>query len=81
MTEVWRASLAVGYVPRRNPYPGKVPCYRVFFKDGSLASGVAFGGKNVQRHLLKAEGVIFIADGRVDLQEYPEIDRTINIDL
>lgn len=69
MTGVWRASRAVGYALHRNPYHGKVPCHRVVFKDGGLATGFAFGGKDVQRQLLEAEGVIFTADGRVDMEK------------
>ncbi len=63
----WRASRAVGYALHNNPHYGKVPCHRVVFKDGRLASGFAFGGKDVQRQLLEAEGVIFTVDGRVDM--------------
>ncbi|WP_371381365.1 MGMT family protein [Sporomusa aerivorans] len=66
----WRASRAVGYALHRNPYPGKVPCHRVVFKDGRLATGFAFGGKDVQRHLLEAEGVKFTKDGLVDITKY-----------
>jgi len=69
MTGSWRASRAVGYALHRNPYQGKVPCHRVVFKDGGLATGFAFGGKGVQRQLLEAEGVIFTADGRVDMNQ------------
>lgn len=69
MTGVWRASRAVGYALHRNPYQGKVPCHRVVFKDGALATGFAFGGSGVQRSLLEAEGVKFTADGRVDMNE------------
>lgn len=64
---VWRASRAVGYALHRNPYRGKVPCHRVVFKDGSLTDGFAFGGRDVQRQLLEAEGVVFTDDGRVDM--------------
>ncbi len=67
MTGSWRASRAVGYALHRNPYQGKVPCHRVVFKDGRLATSFVFGGKDVQRQLLEAEGVKFTADGRVDM--------------
>ena len=69
MAGVWRASRAVGYALHRNPYNGKVPCHRVVFKDGGLTAGFAFGGKDVQRQLLEAEGVKFNADGRVDMNQ------------
>ncbi|HWR07289.1 MGMT family protein [Sporomusa sp.] len=69
MTGSWRASRAVGYALHRNPYQGKVPCHRVVFKDGRLAAGFIFGGQDVQRQLLEAEGVVFTADGRVDMDK------------
>lgn len=65
----WRASRAVGYALHNNPHQGKVPCHRVVFKDGSLAKGFAFGGIDVQRQLLEAEGVLFTPDGRVSMEK------------
>ena len=64
-----RAARFVGYALHSNPEPGVIPCHRVVFKDGSLASGFAFGGPDVQRHLLEDEGVIFLPDGRADMRE------------
>ena len=64
-----RAARFVGYALHSNPEPGIIPCHRVVFKDGSLASGFAFGGPGVQRQLLEDEGVAFLPDGRVDLQK------------
>ncbi len=62
-----RASRGVGFALHRNPQPGVIPCHRVVFRDGSLAPAFAFGGKEVQRALLEAEGVGFLPDGRVDM--------------
>lgn len=62
-----RAARFVGYALHRNPEPGVIPCHRVVFKDGSLCSGFAFGGMDVQRRLLESEGVMFLNDGRVDM--------------
>ena len=42
-----------------NPDSNKYPCHRVVFSDGSLAPAYAFGGEEVQRKKLSAEGVIF----------------------
>ena len=57
----------VGFALHANPQPGIIPCHRVVFKDGSLAPGFAFGGEDEQRRLLEAEGVIFLPDGRGDM--------------
>ncbi|MCH5182718.1 MAG: MGMT family protein [Oscillospiraceae bacterium] len=62
-----RWARVVGYALHVNPRPGEIPCHRVVKKDGSVAPGFAFGGPNVQRDLLEAEGVTFLPDGRVDL--------------
>lgn len=69
MAGSWRASRAVGYALHRNPYQGKVPCHRVVFQDGRLTTGFVFGGKDVQRQLLEAEGVKFTAEGHVDMNK------------
>ena len=66
-----RTARYVGYALRANPEPGAeaddIPCHRVVFKDGSLCKGFAFGGPEVQREMLEAEGVSFLDDGRIDL--------------
>lgn len=62
-----RASRAVGFALHRNPNPSKIPCHRVVFKDGSVCTGFAFGGADIQRALLENEGVTFLPDGRVDM--------------
>ena len=64
-----RAARAVGFCLHRNPEPGEIPCHRVVFKDGSLCRGFAFGGEEIQRGMLMSEGVVFLEDGRVDLQK------------
>ena len=67
-----RSARYVGYALRANPEPGaevnSIPCHRVVFRDGSVCTGYAFGGPEVQRRLLEAEGVTFLPDGRVDMQ-------------
>ena len=47
-----------------------IPCHRVLFKDGSLCKGFAFGGPDVQRDLLRSEGVAFLDDDHVDLSAH-----------
>lgn len=62
-------SRVVGYALHANPRPGVIPCHRIVMKDGSLTPAFAFGGMNEQRRLLENEGVVFLPDGRVDIQK------------
>ena len=62
-------SQIVGYALHANPEPGIIPCHRVVNKEGKLAKSFAFGGDNIQREILKNEGVIFIDDNTVDLEK------------
>ena len=66
-----RSARYVGYALRANPEPGaevnSIPCHRVVFKDGGLCKGFAFGGPEVQREMLEAEGVAFADDAHVDM--------------
>lgn len=59
----------VGTALHLNPYEGEVPCHRVVNRDGRIAPGFAFGGAGIQRRLLKDEGIIFIDELHVDLQD------------
>lgn len=61
-----RASRIVGAAMYRAP--AGLPCHRVLYRDGTLCCDEAFGGKEIQRQLLEAEGVDFLPDGRVDLK-------------
>lgn len=60
---------AVGNALHKNPEPGIIPCHRVVDSNGKLAGAFAFGGANVQKKLLEAEGVK-VVDGKVDLNKY-----------
>ena len=42
----------------------------MIFKDGSLCAGEVFGSPQVQRLMLEEEGVGFLPDGRVDMENY-----------
>ncbi|MGN0240771.1 MAG: methylated-DNA--[protein]-cysteine S-methyltransferase [Candidatus Weimeria sp.] len=64
-----RMSRAVGNALHKNPDPDHIPCYRVVNSRGELAPGFAFGGIEVQKKLLEADGIEVI-DGRVDLTKY-----------
>lgn len=45
------------------------PCHRVVNKNGRLAPSYAFGGYHEQRNKLLAEGVKFIDELHVDMEE------------
>lgn len=65
-----RLSRVVGYALHANPQPGVIPCHRVVRRDGAVSRAFAFGGANRQVELLKAEGVGFLDNSRVDLENY-----------
>ncbi len=65
-----RASRAVGYALHANPQPGLIPCHRIVNRFGSLAPAFAFGGQEVQKKLLEAEGIIVGEDFCVDLKKF-----------
>ena len=65
-----RWSRVVGFALHVNPTPGKIPCHRVVNRFGEVSSAFAFGGENMQIQLLTGEGVVFDADGRIDLAKY-----------
>lgn len=60
---------AVGNALHKNPDPENIPCYRVVNSKGELAGAFAFGGANVQKELLEADG-IEVVNGKVDLEKY-----------
>lgn len=59
----------IGNILHNNKDPENIPCHRVVFSDGSLASAYAFGGLIKQKEKLKSEGVNFIGN-KVDLEKY-----------
>ena len=61
-----RAARFVGFAMRCAP--DTVPCHRVVNRAGTLAPGDIFGGSEIQRAMLEAEGVAFLADGRIDMR-------------
>lgn len=65
-----RASRAVGYALHVNPLPGEIPCHRVVNRFGGLAPAFAFGGADVQRKLLTAEGISFSDEYTVALDKH-----------
>ena len=62
-----RWARVVGYALHVNPDPDGIPCYRVVDRNGCTPSAFAFGGSDIQKALLEADGIPFLPDGRVDL--------------
>lgn len=61
------AAREVGHVMSCVPAEQKLPCHRVVYRTGVLAPEYVFGGQDKQRAMLEAEGVTFLADGRIDM--------------
>jgi methylated-DNA-protein-cysteine methyltransferase related protein len=53
-----------------NETPDGVPAQRVINSKGELSGSWAFGQQGRMRSMLEAEGIVFSADGRVDLKRY-----------
>lgn len=65
-----RWARVVGFALHNNPAPGIIPCHRVVNREGRVAESFVFGGGNMQRELLEKEGVKFLADNSINLEEY-----------
>lgn len=65
-----RWARVVGYALHKNPAFGVIPCHRVVNRDGKIAESFAFGGSDIQRQMLENEGIVFDADGLIDLDKY-----------
>jgi len=65
-----RASRQVGWALHTNPSPAEIPCHRVVNRNGLLSGAFAFGGKDAQKALLNAEGVIVDSEYKADLKKY-----------
>ncbi len=61
---------AVGNMLHSNPDPAHIPCHRVVNSRGQVAANFAFGGAVAQRALLEKEGIVFEANGCIDLKKY-----------
>jgi methylated-DNA-protein-cysteine methyltransferase-like protein len=64
----YRGARLVGWAMRCSP--GGLPAHRVVNASGVLSGGWAFGHPSVQRALLEAEGVRFVAEARCDLERH-----------
>ncbi len=65
-----RWARVVGYALHNNPDPENIPCYRVVNREGRVSYAFVFGGGETQRELLEKDGIIFEADGHIDLEKY-----------
>ncbi len=65
-----RWARVVGYALHVNPAFGIIPCHRVVNREGRCAPAFAFGGEGVQRAMLEEEGIVFSADGSIDLDKF-----------
>ncbi len=65
-----RWARVVGYALHCNPDPQNIPCYRVVNREGRVSSAFAFGGENVQVQLLKNDGVVFLDETHVDMENF-----------
>ena len=65
-----RWARVVGSALHNNPAPGVIPCHRVVNREGKVADSFVFGGGDIQRQMLEAEGIVFESDGHIDLNKY-----------
>lgn len=65
-----RKAREVGWALYAKPDHVSAPAHRVVNREGALTGGWAFGGPQVQRDMLEAEGVRFLGDGRVDMEAH-----------
>lgn len=65
-----RGARVVGWAMRAVPEGRDLPCHRVVNKQGTMAPEYAFGGQDIQRSLLMAEGITFRANGCIDMEKH-----------
>src|SRR5258708_9530191 len=69
-----RGARMIGWI--MNETPEGVPAQRVINSKGELSGSWAFGSPDRMRQLLEAEGIIFSADGRVNLKRSASVPST-----
>ncbi|MFL0197211.1 MGMT family protein [Clostridium sp. WILCCON 0269] len=63
-----RSARIVGWAMRKAP--SYIPCHRVVKKSGELSPDYVFGSSDIQRALLKSEGISLSKDGHIDMKKY-----------
>lgn len=63
-----RGARTVGWAMRTVPHNMLLPCHRVVNRTGNLAPDYAFGGQEIQRAMLEAEGIVFRMDGTINME-------------
>lgn len=63
------AARAVGMALRNSPQDLSIPAHRVVNKKGTMAPGDIFGGEEMQRSILRREGVVFLENGTINMSE------------
>lgn len=70
MMEIELDARDVGHVMHHAPAGRGLPCHRVVNKTGMLAPDYVFGGQEIQRSMLEAEGITFLSDGRIQMERH-----------
>ena len=65
-----RGARMVGWFMNKAPRWENVPAQRVINSKGELSGSWAFGQRGHMRELLENEGIVFTAEGRIDLKRY-----------
>ena len=74
-----RGARMIGWIMQETPAGGDVPAQRVVSSTGELSGSWAFAMPNTMREVLESEGILFNADGKVDLKRFgwePQRDLT-----
>ena len=64
-----QAARRVGYAMYHAPDELDLPCHRVVHSRGEMLAGNTFGGPAAQREKLAGEGVVFKANGLIDMKK------------
>lgn len=65
-----RSARIVGWAVHDPPSELNLPCHRVVNRVGVLSGGVYFGHPDVMRALLEGEGISFVDEYQVDMEQH-----------